>query len=130
MAGMASHTSKLSCGWLITGGVRKRRKSAAKRTERRMPEIELTGLDGGSLLGFLAALGALRILSVSDGAADVRMRWTRKRTWIPVVHHARIDTIEQLTSNLASRVCGEQSINPAWEIGKDLTLSRSEFRSH
>src|ERR1035441_3535888 len=94
-----------------------------------MPEIELSGLDGGSLLGFLAALGVLRILTIADVAADVRMRWTRKRVWVPVVH-SEIKTVEELTSKLASLLCGEQSINPAWEIGKDLTLSRGEFRTH
>lgn len=95
-----------------------------------MYEIELNGLDGGSLLGFLAALGTLRILTLAADEADVRMRWTRSRGWIPVVHHSRIRTGEQLTANMERFVCGEQSINPAWEIGKDLTLSRAEFRTH
>ena len=37
-----------------------------------MPEIELTGLDGGNLLAYLAALGTLRVLTSAFSAASSR----------------------------------------------------------
>jgi hypothetical protein len=47
-----------------------------------------------------------------------------------VIHHSRITTGEELIAALAERVCGEASINAAWNIGADLTLTRTEFRVH
>jgi hypothetical protein len=90
-------------------------------------EIGLPGLDGGNLLGFLAALGTLRVLSLAEPEAGVRMNWVDEQFWQPVVHHSRIASSEELVSMLARRVCGESSISHSWEIGNDLTLFRSEY---
>ena len=95
-----------------------------------MREIELAGLDGGNLLGYLAALGTLRVLTVAEPEAEVRMSWVDKGWWRPVVHHSRIGTGEELVAAIEEGVCGESSINAAWEIGNDLTLTRSEFGGH
>jgi hypothetical protein len=92
-----------------------------------MHEIELLGLDGGNLLAYLAALGSLRVLTLAQPEAEVRMSWVERRWWTPVVHHSRLGTGEELVSQLAKMVCGEGSINAAWEIGDDLTLTRAEF---
>ena len=94
-----------------------------------MPEIELRGLDGGDLLGFLAALGTLRILSLEEDA--VQMRWTDAgESWMPVIRHPQIATGEELVQTVASLVCGESTTNEAWRIGDDLTLERGAFRKH
>ena len=93
-----------------------------------MHEIELSGLDGGNLLAFLAALGALRVLTLAEPDAEVRMRWVSRGSWRPVIHHSRIGTHETLVEALGQRVCGESSINPAWTIAADLTISRVDFR--
>ncbi len=94
-----------------------------------MPEIELCGLDGGDLLGFLAALGTLRVLSLEEGR--VRMRWKDAgEAWRPVVQHPQMATGEELVQKVAELVCGESTINEAWRIGDDLTLERSAFRKH
>lgn len=95
-----------------------------------MHEIELIGLDGGNLLAYLAALGALRVLTLAEPEAEVRMSWVDRGWWTPVVHHSRISSGEELVGALESRVCGESSINPAWEIGGDLTLTQAEFSRH
>ena len=95
-----------------------------------MHEIELIGLDGGNLLGYLAALGTLRVLTVAAPQAEVRMSWVEKGWRTPVIHHSRISTGEELIAALAEKVCGEASINAAWNIGNDLTLTRAEFRLH
>lgn len=95
-----------------------------------MREIELIGLDGGNLLGYLAALGTLRVLTLAEPEAEVRMSWVDKGWWRPVVHHSRIATGDELVAAIAEKVCGESSINPAWEIGKDLTLTRADYGGH
>jgi hypothetical protein len=92
-----------------------------------MHELELRGLDGSNLLGFLASLGVLRVLTIASADADVWMKWVRSGGWVPVVLHSRIGEREELIEVLAQRVCGERSINAAWEIGDDLTLDSREF---
>lgn len=68
-----------------------------------MHEVELTGLDGGNLLGYLAALGTLRVLYLED--ETVRMCWVDRGCWTPVVHHARIEQHEDLLEVLSGQVC-------------------------
>jgi hypothetical protein len=48
-------------------------------------EIELTGLDGANPLGYLAALGTLRALSMAWPDKKVRMRWVANGAWQPVL---------------------------------------------
>ena len=93
-----------------------------------MHEIRLTGIDGSNLLGYLAALGTFRILSTLQDGAEVRMSWRQNGGWEPVVFHSVIETHEGLLEVLEKRVCGADSIDPAWGIGNDLTLSIGGFR--
>ena len=95
-----------------------------------MHEIELIGLDGANLLAYLAALGTLRVLTSAEPERKVRMSWVDRGFWRPVVHHPSARTTEELLAILEERVCGEDSINAAWKIGKDLTLSCSDFGVH
>jgi hypothetical protein len=104
--------------------------SRATAEELPVHEIELIGLDGRNLLAYLAALGTLRVLTLAEPRARVLMSWVEKEWWTPVIHHSRIGTGEELIAALAERVCGEASVNAAWEIGEDLTLSCAEFREH
>ena len=92
-----------------------------------MREIELTGLDGSNLLAYLAALGTLRVLTFAEPDLCVQMRWADRGYWVPVVHGTSADTPDEFLSLLAHRVCGEESADEAWKIGKDLTLSCAEF---
>ena len=89
-----------------------------------MHDIELTGLDGSNLLGYLTALGTLRILSGCD--ADVRMSWHEKGWWMPVVHSSA-ENEQALLERLSRQVCGPETLNPACRIAKDLTLTRAQF---
>jgi hypothetical protein len=77
-----------------------------------MPEIELIGLDGGNLLGFLAALGTLRVLTLAEPGAEVRMSWAEKGWWTPVIHHSRISTGEDLIAGLESIVTARITVRP------------------
>jgi hypothetical protein len=92
-----------------------------------MPEIELAGLDGSNLLAYLAALGTLRVLTLAERDRCVRMSWTDRGYWTPLVHGTSAATADELVDLLAQRVCGEESVDDAWKIGKDLTLSCEEF---
>jgi hypothetical protein len=95
-----------------------------------MYEIELIGLDGANLLAYLAALGTLRVLTSAEPERNVRMSWVDRGFWRPVVHHASARTAAELLTILEKRVCGKESIDAAWKIGKDLTLSCSDFGGH
>jgi hypothetical protein len=95
-----------------------------------MHQIELIGLDGANLLAYLAALGTLRVLTSAEPNRAVRMSWVERGFWRPVVHHVSARTPEEVLAILEKRVCGEESINAAWRIGKDLTLRCSDFGGH
>lgn len=92
-----------------------------------MPEIELAGLDGSNLLAYLAALGTLRVLTSAMPERHVRMSWVDRGYWLPVLHGTSLATPEELVGLLARRVCGAESVDDAWKIGKDLKLSCEEF---
>lgn len=51
--------------------------------------VELAGLDGSSPLGFLAALGLLKILD--DAGRNPRLSWREHGGWRPVVHGTSAD---------------------------------------
>jgi hypothetical protein len=89
-----------------------------------MHEVELTGLDGSNLLGYMAALGTLRVLS--DGDADVRMSWREKGGWTPLIVSGA-GTPDALIDLLAPLVCGPETLNSACRIAEDLTLSRQQY---
>ena len=95
-----------------------------------MPEIPLIGLDGSNLLAYLAALGTLRVLTLADPRANVRIGWIQGAYWTPVIHHSYLAGDSELIGALAARVCGEATIDAAWCIGDDLTLSAREFAGH
>jgi hypothetical protein len=92
-----------------------------------MHRVELMGLDGSNLLAFLAALGTLRVLTAADRAVEVKMSWTDRGTWTPVLHHEFASSTEELLDLLESRVCGEETTDTAWEVANDLTMSCVEF---
>lgn len=56
------------------------------------------------------------------------MSWEDAGYWTPVVHHPVLADQGRLVDALARRLSGESSINPAWMVAPDLTLSISQFR--
>jgi hypothetical protein len=92
-----------------------------------MPDIELTALDGSNLLAYLAALGTMRVVTLAEPERRIEMSWVERGFWTPVLHGASAQTAEELLSLLAERVCGAETADQAWNIGKDLTLSCVEF---
>jgi hypothetical protein len=93
-----------------------------------MHEIELQGLDGSNLVAFLAALGTLRVLTLAEPEAKVKISWRDRGFWTPVLHHSRIATEGELVEALATQVCGENTVNPTCSIGSDLNFPAAEFR--
>ena len=73
-----------------------------------MAAIELPALVGGKPLGFLAALGALRLLderAASARAGDrVRLSWGGEYGAHAVVHHPRITGLDELVDEVAAVV--------------------------
>jgi hypothetical protein len=92
--------------------------------------VELRGLEGGNLLGFLAALGVLRKLAEQTSAPEVQLSWVWSGRWTPVVTNPQIKSGDELVACLTPLVCGDATINPVWTIGDNLTLSLEQFRDH
>src|SRR5476651_957235 len=106
MAGMGWLILRRCCGWQTNGRAKQNR-----RTERlRMCEIELTGLDGSNLLAYLAALGTLRVLTLAEPERCVRMSWTDRGYWTPLVQGTSADTTKTLVEILGRRVCPRAAV--------------------
>jgi hypothetical protein len=68
--------------------------------------IELTGVDGTNPLGFLAALGTL-VVARAAGESAARLRWTRSRTWTPVLDDLKSADREPFCEGLAGGLRGK-----------------------
>ena len=76
----------------------------------------LPGLDGSNPLGFLAALGLLRVLDSSSISVGLRMSWTQcGGTWVPAIHGGRDNTLneEKILNSISSRLSGAIKDHPA-----------------
>jgi hypothetical protein len=73
--------------------------------------LVLTGIDGGTPLGFLAALGLLQVLedARAQGSAAQRLSWKQLDAWRPIVHGAH--SFEGLTE-LIHEDCKRWSESP------------------
>jgi len=94
-----------------------------------MSELTLKGLDGANPLGFLAAIGTLRIATVVWPSKRVKMKWVqesggwRPRVFVDVHELNENLFIEKLNENL-KKMCG----HPAFSFAKDLSIGCDEFR--
>jgi len=83
----------------------------------------LPGLDGSNPLGFLAALGVLRVLSKES---PIQMKWTPSGgTWVPVIVEGEC-SIDDLLVRL--RRCINSYDNHMWVLDKKLPFKESKFR--
>ena len=90
-------------------------------------EYALSGLDGGNLLGFLAAIGTLKAVSDMAPSADWRLRWTNETgPWRPVLAGTTASERDDLVAELADYL-GSTS-NQALGIAKDLNIPAATFR--
>ena len=91
--------------------------------------LVLVGIDGSNPLGFLAALGTLRTLTLARPDRNVKMVWTRHAgAWRPALTADDVldeaGVIADLDAQLKSMVN-----HPALSVADDLTLTRNEFRA-
>ena len=90
--------------------------------------IMLNGLDGGNLLGFLAAVGTLRVANLDDSSTEWKMGWRHRGAWTPVLFGDDTitpgDLLEMLTLNLATI-----EDNTAFEFARNLNIDPEEFRA-
>jgi hypothetical protein len=88
--------------------------------------LPLPGLDGTNPLGFMAALGVIRVLSIQN--PSVKLSWKLSRgTWRPTLygHSGLLDTLgAELHSTIQSF---DQSV---WSIDKELPFLASRLREH
>ena len=96
-----------------------------------MNEIRLTGLEAADPLGFLAAIGVLRLLARQDDGA--RLSWARDGTWTAVVHTTGDGTVLDSLEVEAARF---RHGHPATEFARhgdrkvqDLKHPPDEFRT-
>ena len=91
--------------------------------------IMLSGIDGGNLLGFLAAIGTLRVVTESDRSGEWMLGWrAHKGAWVPVLSGDEVltqgDLVETLTIGLEA-----MGDNPAFQIDNNLSIHPDKFRS-
>jgi hypothetical protein len=98
--------------------------------------LELSGLDGSNLLGFLAALGTFITLSESTEFEDVRLEWTLSDGWRPRLLTSKPADREAVVAVLASRLSKPEAAQ-AFEIpmassvlAEDLTIEPADYRAH
>lgn len=93
-------------------------------------EIPLTGINGASPLGFLAALGAFRATQEMNAGSTVRLSWRPSGgSWQPVLHTSAFaaadDWIEALHPYLSA-----QADHPALTVANNPKMPRDVFRAY
>lgn len=101
----------------------------ANETAGMRREYALSGLDGGNLLGFLAALGTLKAVSELAPGADWRMRWTDETgPWRPVLAGAVAWEPDDLVVELAGYLAGTSN-RVLYKDEKTLNIPAATFRN-
>ena len=91
-------------------------------------ELTLPALLGSSLLGFLASLGAFRMLAMLPEASDVRMRWVAGGgSYCPVLRLPSPATPEVIVEKLHAALRGLAG-HYVITVDKDLKIPRGVFR--
>ncbi|MGH7040802.1 MAG: type I-G CRISPR-associated protein, Cas3-extension family, partial [Acetobacteraceae bacterium] len=90
------------------------------------PDIRFGALDGSNPLAFLAALGALRLLTRGCAASPPRIRWVQDGYWHPEVSNApcRADEIPGVLLGSAP----VRGVDLTAELGKNLTVTRDVLK--
>ncbi|HEX7114952.1 MAG TPA: hypothetical protein VF193_07455 [Steroidobacter sp.] len=89
--------------------------------------VVLEGIDGSNPLGFLAAVGTLRSMSLAQPDWMPRLFWLRADAWRPVLaferNRSRTDVVSALALFLRNPPGRE-----AFRLGNNLNIPRAEFR--
>jgi hypothetical protein len=84
------------------------------------------GLEGSNPLGFLAAVGALRLLDCMWPARKIRLRWIRDGGWLAEVSGLAVDDEVQLCG-LLDKTAPWAPLEDFAALGNDLTVERPLF---
>ncbi len=88
--------------------------------------VLLSGLDGGNLLGFLAAVGTLRTATLARSDSEWRMKWVvRGGVWSPQLVSSQEVSCEELVALLDSAL---SRAAPEFEFAQNLAISPERFR--
>jgi len=94
----------------------------------------LPGLDGTNPLGFLAALGVLRVIDASNDPGQIRLRWTSANgTWVPALMGSGLDEVSlpQLLMDKLSRTIDEHPVRILNDLAVDDPKPRFDlFQQH
>ncbi len=85
--------------------------------------VTLSALDGSNPLGFLAALGTLRLLSAEEPA--LKMRWIREGAWHPEL--VGIDDVEPIPARLVALAKLNLPLTNFDSLGKNITVDPACF---
>lgn len=91
-------------------------------------DLCLHGLDGSNPLGFLAALGTLRILATHWQHQRPQLYWERRGGWRATLRLREPASEEAISSVLAERLAGRDTRPEFHELGDDLTIAPTAFR--
>lgn len=98
------------------------------RANESPPGLLLNGLDGSNPLGFLAAVGVLRVLTKADSQLDWRVLWRMyEGHWSPALLGDTTLTADRLIDLLMPALT-EMKGDDAFGFADDLTVSCEEFR--
>ena len=87
--------------------------------------MTLTGLDGSNPLGYLAALGSLRLAQLRWPDFEPKLHWTRNGAWRPVLSDLPGVNQQELCEGL---LAAPSAPIPLFEtLGKDLTVPPEVF---
>ena len=91
----------------------------------------LSGLDGGNLLGFLAATGTLRVVTHADPTGRWRLGWkVYGGAWTPILFGEEKLSERDLIDELLIPVLKGKDSDPAeaFEFADNLSISQEQFR--
>jgi CRISPR-associated endonuclease/helicase Cas3 len=91
--------------------------------------VILRGLDGGNSLGYLAALGAFRVLSNAKHSERVEMRWVRfEGAWRPEIRTGKNVSKEQIVECIDGAMVTDRMEHPSRFIDyKNNNIEANEF---
>lgn len=98
-------------------------------------ELELIGIPGDNILGFLAAIGTIQTLTRCFTSSAVCMSWRRAETWYPVLHFDTSIAAEEVVERINNFLSGSENPErftlgyPVDKAPDNLTLTPTQFKS-
>ena len=91
-----------------------------------MKPFTLEAIDGANPLGFLAAMGTVRLAALCWPKANITLSWKRAARWTPTLSGAPISDEQSLCAAL--RDAPSAPVEQFAPLGKNITVSPDQFR--